>query len=50
MTRAELRFLEREPDIRPGLQGRAHGIGLMADHDHDRRRGNPSGRAKHVLD
>jgi hypothetical protein len=32
------------------LQGRADGIGLMADDDHDRTGGHAAGGAKYVLD
>jgi len=50
MTRAELKLLECERDVGSGLQGRSHGVGLMSDHDDDRRGRDPAGGAKHVLD
>ena len=49
MTRAELRILAREPEVRPSRQRRLHGLGLVADDDHDGRGGNGIGRAKDVL-
>ena len=50
MTRAELGFLERELEIRPGLQGGAKRLCLMADDDHDRGWRDVLGGTQHVLD
>ena len=50
MARAELGLLPRELQIRPSRQRGLHGVGLVADDDHDRGGGKGIGGAKDVLD